>query len=403
MKTSAGAQAEAGSLRFIAILAAVSALGPFSIDMYLPALPAMADALEAPPSLLQFTITAYLVGVAVGPLFLGPLADAWGRIRAQMLFLLLYAATSLACALAPSAEALIGFRVAQAVAAGAAMTSTRAMLSDVFEGDALSRATSLMMTIFTLGPVLAPLIGALLLGIAGWRGIFGALLVFSLISFVLLRLLPETLPAHQRRPYAARAVIADYLEIMRHRGARRYLGSTFCFAFWFFAMLASSPFIFIDHFGMSPDAFGWLFASVSAAALLGNLLNARVVFRFGFERMLFGATVALGVIGVALLGVALTGFGGAWGIFVAMLGLMAAFHVSIANTMAGMMRIEGPRAGAAAAAIAFWRFVGGACGAGAVGAFNTAHPWPLALVVCVAAIGAAAALRIWPAGAPVDP
>ncbi|MFV0474449.1 MAG: Bcr/CflA family efflux MFS transporter, partial [Pikeienuella sp.] len=349
MKPVAHAPAEAGAFRFIAILAAVSALGPFSIDMYLPAMPAMAEALDASSSLLQLTVTGYLTGVAVGPLVLGPLADAWGRLRAQTLFLLLYAALSLACALAPSAEALILFRIAQAVAAGAAMTSTRAMLSDVFEGDALSRATSLMMMIFTMGPVLAPLIGAGLLGLVGWRGIFGALVVFSLIACLLMRRLPETLPPDRRRPYAARAVIAEYLAIMRHPAARRYLASTFCFAFWFFALLAASPFIFIRHFGMSPQGFGWLFALISTAALIGNILNARIVFRFGYERMLSGATFALGLLGVVTLAVALSGIGGLWGIFAVMLGLMAVFHVSTANTLAGMMGIAGPRAGAAAA------------------------------------------------------
>ncbi|QIE57372.1 multidrug effflux MFS transporter [Pikeienuella piscinae] len=391
---------KAGSVRFIVILATISALGPFSLDMYLPAMPAMADALEANPSLLQMTITGYLIGVAVGPLFLGPLSDAWGRIRAQTLFLLLYAVMSVACALAPNAEALIGFRIAQAVAAGAAMTSSRAMLSDVFAGDALSRATSLMMTIFTLGPVLAPMLGAWILIFAGWRGIFGALVVLSLAACLLMRLLPETLPPERRRPYAARAVVQGYVGIMRQPAARRYLGSTFSFAFMFFGMLAASPFIFIDHFGMSPQGFGYLFASISAAALGGNILNARLVFRFGYERMLAGATVALGCVGAAMALIVATGAGGLWGVYAGMLLLMAIFHISIANTLAGVMRIAADRAGAASAALAFWRFLGGALGTVTVGAFNTSHPWPLALAICVAAVGAAAALTLWRAGAP---
>lgn len=396
-------RAEAGSLRFIVILATISALGPFSLDMYLPAMPAMADALQASPSLLQMTITGYLIGVAVGPLVLGPLSDAWGRIRAQTLFLLLYAVMSMACALAPNAEALIGFRVAQAVTAGAAMTSSRAMLSDVFTGDALSRATSLMMTIFTLGPVLAPMLGAWILIFAGWRGIFGALVVLSLAACLLMQFLPETLPPERRRPYAARAVVLGYAGIMRQHAARRYLGSTFSFAFMFFAMLAASPFIFIDHYGMSPQGFGYLFASISAAALGGNILNARLVFRFGYERMLKGATVALGCVGAAMALIVATGAGGLWGVYAGMLILMSIFHISIANTLAGMMRLAADRAGAAAAALAFWRFLGGALGTIAVGAFNTSHPWPLAMVICLAALGAAAALSIWRADAPAVP
>ncbi|MEX2520826.1 MAG: Bcr/CflA family efflux MFS transporter, partial [Paracoccaceae bacterium] len=290
----------AGSLRFIVILATVSALGPFSIDMYLPAMPQMAGALSASPAMMQMTITAYLIGVALGPLFLGPLSDSWGRKRAQSLFLIIYAAASLGCMAAGSAEALIGFRIVQAVAAGTAMTSTRAMLSDVYKGDALSRATSLMMTIFTIGPVAAPLMGAWLLAGFGWRGIFGALVAISIAACLLMQLLPETLPPERRRPYSPRAVIRGYGEIMGLAMARRYFASTFFFALMFFGMLASSPFIFIEYFGLSPARFAALFASISAAALIGNFVNARLVFRYGHAAMLRAATYALGVLGAAM-------------------------------------------------------------------------------------------------------
>lgn len=185
---------EAGSFGFIIILAAVSALGPFSIDMYLPALPDMSRALGASPAVMQMTITAFLAGIAIGPLFLAPLSDAWGRKKTQLVFLLLFSLASAACMLAESGEALVALRAVQAIVAGAAMTSARAMLSDIFEGDALSRATSILMAFFTMAPVIAPMVGASLLEIFDWRGIFGALVALGVVSALLMQILPNTSP-----------------------------------------------------------------------------------------------------------------------------------------------------------------------------------------------------------------
>lgn len=391
---------EAGSFGFIIILAAVSALGPFSIDMYLPALPDMSRALGASPAVMQMTITAFLAGIAIGPLFLAPLSDAWGRKKTQLVFLLLFSLASAACMLAESGEALVALRAVQAIVAGAAMTSARAMLSDIFEGDALSRATSILMAFFTMAPVIAPMVGASLLEIFDWRGIFGALVALGVVSALLMQILPETLPPERRSPYAPRAVIAGYVAIMKDTPARRYLASTFCFAFMFFGMLAASPFIFIEHYGMSPGGFSVIFASISAASLIGNFVNARLVFRLGYDGMLKLASRVLLVLAIAMAIVAATGIGGIWGVFAVMVWLMGVFQVSIANTMAGLMKSAKGRPASASAALAFWRFLGGALGSMAVGAFNTSHPWPFALVMGLAALGAIAALRIWPAAAP---
>ncbi len=376
------------------VLALISALGPFSIDMYLPAMPQMASALNASPALLQMTITGYLIGVAIGPLLLAPIADAKGRKPVMAALLGLYALASAACALAQSAEALVALRVVQAIAGGAAMAISRAMLADLYQGDALSRASSILMTVFTIAPVVAPLFGAWLLEFGSWRWIFGALVIVAFVSIGLLQLLPETLAVEARRPYNLRSVMRGYGDIMRSARARRYLASTFAFAFMFFAMLSASPFIFIDHFGISAGGFAIFFAAISGAAIAANVLNARIVFRFGYDAMLRGATWGLVVLALVMAGVALTGVGGVWGIFFGMLWLMGLFHISIANTMAGLMQAMGRGAGAASAALAFCRFIGGALGSFAVGAFNSSAPWPFAIIIGVAAAGAVLALRL---------
>lgn len=380
----------------IIVLALVSTLGPFAIDMHLPALPAMAETLTTSSAMMQLTISAYLIGGAFGPLFLAPLSDAYGRKRVQTVLLLLFVVVTAGCAMANTVEELIVLRFFQSVAGGAAMASSRAMLSDIYSGDALSRASSILMSVFTIAPVIAPLIGATVLEALGWRWVFWLLGLIAVGSCLLMQTLPETLPPERRTPYRPRAVIAGYWDILKSRAARRYLASVLAFAFMFFAMLAVSPFIYIEHFGLSELTFAWVFAAMSSAAIIGSYINVRLVFRFGYDRMMIGATVALAILAVAMAIVAATGVGGWIGVFFVMIWIMGVFHVSLASTMAGLMEAKGERAGAASAAMSFCRWIGGAAGAVAVGAFNTSHPWPFALVLGIAAVGAGLSLLIAP-------
>lgn len=391
-----------GKLWFIIVLAFVSSLGPFSIDMYLPAMPRMTEALTASPAAMQMTISGYLLGVAIGPMFLAPLSDAYGRKPTQSVLLVLFAVTTAGCALADSVEELIALRVLQAVTGGAAMASTRAMLSDLYTGNALSRATSVLMSIFTMAPIVAPLCGAWLLELAGWRSIFWAMAIFALSSLAMLQILPETLPPPRRTPYNPRSVVRGYGEIFSSRAALRYLASSFGFALMFFSMLSFTPFIFIDHFGMSAHGYASIFAATATAAIAANFLNARIVFRVGYDRMLIGATWGLGALAAVMALVAATGIGGPWGVFAVMICLMGVFHLSIANSLAGLMTLMGHRAGAASASMALCRFIGGAIGSVAVGAFGTTHPWPFAVMIGAAAAVAGAALVYLPASASLD-
>ncbi|MEL6793443.1 MAG: multidrug effflux MFS transporter, partial [Pseudomonadota bacterium] len=366
--------AHQGGMWIIIVLALVSTLGPFAIDMHLPALPAMAETLNTSAGMMKLTISAFLIGGALGPLFLAPLSDAYGRKRVQTGLLMLFIIVTAGCAMAETVEELIALRFLQSVAGGAAMASTRAMLSDLYKGDALSRASSILMSVFAIAPVIAPLIGAWVLEALGWRWVFWALGIVACASALLMQTLPETLPPERRSPYRPRTVIAGYWEILKSRAARRYLASVMSFAFMFFAMLSVSPFIYIDHFGMSETTFAWIFAAMSAASLAGNYVNAKLVFRFGYDAMLKGSTAALALLAVAMALVAATGVGGWIGVFVVMVWVMGVFHVSLASTMAGLMEAKGERAGAASAAMSFCRWMGGAAGAVAAGAFDTSHP-----------------------------
>lgn len=382
------------ALRLIAIIAFIGALGPFAIDTYLPALPNMAAALPATASQMQWTVSAYLLGMAIFPMVLSPLSDAVGRLPVLTWSLIGFGLVSAACALAPNIESFMALRLLQAAVGGTAMTATRAIMSDMYRGNALSRATSVLMLMFTIAPVVAPIWGGWMLVIGDWSWIFWSLAVFAVISIILSRLLPETLATVARRPYRPRAVVAGYMEISRSRPALRYLAASFATSFMFFAMLVSSPFIFIEHYGVSATGFSWLFAGISAIAFVANFMNARLVMRRGYPVMLRDAITLCSALAVVMGLVAATGFGGLWGVFGVMLWLMGAFHVISANTTAGMMTAMAHRGGSAAAVLALWRFLGGAMGAALVGAFGSTHPWTFAVVLGISAVMMQISLRM---------
>ena len=384
----------APSFKFIVILAAIGSLGPFAVDTYLPALPGMVDSLETTPGQIQWTIAAYLIGLAVFPLIIAPFSDALGRKPILYGALTAFVVISALCALAPNVEALIALRLIQAAAGGTVMTVARAVLADLYRGDALSRAMSYLMLVFTTAPIIAPLIGGVILEFGGWRWIFGFLSFIALAIMAASLALPETVPVEARRRFSVSEAIFGYLEIAKSRLARGYLCLTFASSVFFFALLSGAPFIFINYFGVSALGFSYFFAGISAAALIGNAVNMRLVMRRGYKRMLGYCSYGVAVLAVVMGGVAATGFGGVWGVFGVMVWLMAAYHIIAANSTAGLMDQLGRNAGGASAVLALFRFTGGAIGSTLIGAFGDSHPWTFAVVLGLSAMGMLLSMRL---------
>ena len=381
------------SFKIIVILASIGALGPFAVDTYLPALPGMVEGLGATTGMVQWTLAAYLIGIAIFPLFLAPLSDALGRKPILYWALAAFIVISAACAFAPTVEALIALRVAQAAAGGTVMTVARAVLADLYRGDVLSRAMSYLMLVFTMAPIVAPLAGGVILEFADWRWIFGSLSVIALVIMAAATGLPESVPESARRRFSAAEAARGYLHIARSAKARGYLMLTFTSSLFFFAMLSGAPFIFIDYFGVSSLGFSYFFAGISGAALIGNFLNMRLVLRRGYPRMLRDCVHGVTALSIAMAGVAATGVGGVWGVFGVMIWLMAAYHVLAANTTAGLMDQLGQQAGGASAVLALFRFTGGAIGSGLIGAFGDSHPWTFAVMLGLSSVGMLLSLR----------
>lgn len=366
-----------------------------SIDMYLPALPAMTRSLETTDSALQLTITAFLLGFGLGPLLLGPLSDSIGRRRVLIGCVSMFVLMSLLCALATSVEELIGYRVIQALSGGSATTIARTIIHDVHQGDAAAKALSTLMMVLSLALMAAPALGGQLLTLFGWRSLFVTLAGFGLFSlFSLIFFLPETLPVERRQPFRIAIILRSYGRIFT---SKRAMGFTMAGAFAggaMFAYLAATPFIYIDYYGIDPTLYGAFFAINMIGAILINWVNRRVVTRYGYRRMLALGSASLLATGLILFTIASSDFGGLFGIVTAVFAIVGLAHIMGTNGLTGTLDLFRDRAGAASATFAASRFAAGMLATFLVGALNDGTAWPLGAVVLLCAVLAALATAL---------
>ena len=293
--------------RFILLLGALVAFGPLAIDLYLPALPAIASNLVASAEAVQLSITVFLAGFSLGMLFYGPISDRYGRRTVMLSGIALFAAASLACMLATAVEQLIVARFVQALGGGAASVLARAVVRDVYAPTEAIRKLSLMAMVTAIAPLLAPLLGSLLLVQFGWRGTFAAVVLWGVLSLVVVWFqLPETLPPERRGQLPLGRAFAIYGSFLIDPVALGLLlagGMSFAAMF---AYITASPFYFIELHGFSPFAYSVLFASNAVGIFAANFVNSRLVKRRG-PAVMAGVGCSLGFAGALLLWAA-TGF-----------------------------------------------------------------------------------------------
>ncbi|MHA1563764.1 MAG: multidrug effflux MFS transporter [Alphaproteobacteria bacterium] len=373
--------------KVIIVLASIASLGPFSIDLYLPALPEMADSLRATDAAMQLTITAFLAGFAVGALLLAPISDAIGRRRVLIGAVLIFVGASALCALANSAEQLIFFRVLQAIGGGAAGAITRAVVRDLTSGNEAARMLSVLMLVMSIAPLIAPSVGGLILAVWGWEANFWAMAgIGSAVVLAITFTLPETLSADKAQPLRISNVVIGYAQVLSSRRAMAYSFASAFAGAAMFAYIAATPFIYIEFYGLDPQLFGLFFAANVGGAILLNWLNAKFVMRYGYQRMLVLAAIGFGLLGMALLFNTITGFGGIWGIAAAVFLVVGVAHTMGSNGLAGMMESFGHRAGSATATFAAARLGAGALATFIIGVLNDGSPWPLGAVVMGCAV-----------------
>ena len=289
------------------MLGAVTAIGPLSIDMYLPAFPAISDELHVPATQVQLSLTACLAGIAAGQLVCGPLSDRWGRRRPAIAGLAAYALLSFSIALAaPSAPVLIGLRLLQGLAGGTGVVVARAIVRDLHSGVAAARFFSRLTLIYGLAPILAPSLGSAVLRVTSWHGIFVALGVLAaLLTVLLVARLPETLPPGRRTSGSPATTIRLAGPLFRDRS---FAGYTLAFGLAFaalFAYLANSPFVLQDGYGLSPTVFALLFGLNAVGLTLVSQANARLLNHRSPHTLLVAALIAQAGAGAVLVAAAL--------------------------------------------------------------------------------------------------
>ena len=255
-----------GSRALTLLLAMLSGLGPLSVDLYLPSLPAIGRLLQASVADVQLTISLYLVGYACAQIFYGPLSDRHGRRPVLLATLGLYVLASIACALAFSIETLIAARVLQALGGSGAIVLARTVVRDGFEGAHVGREMARLAAITVLAPLVAPMIGGVLQTAFGWRSNFVALFVIGAVGWIMVWfLLPETLPQRAREPVSVRSMLRSYRNLLGHADFVVHLCIVTCCMCGLFAWISSAAFVLQDIYGLSALVFGLAVAVVQAA------------------------------------------------------------------------------------------------------------------------------------------
>jgi DHA1 family bicyclomycin/chloramphenicol resistance-like MFS transporter len=279
----------------VVLLAGLSALGPFSIDTYLPAFPAMEAELATSRLAVQQTLAAYMATFAFMTLWHGALSDSLGRRRVILAGMAVYALASLVCAAAPAIEWLWLGRGLQGLSAGAGMVVARAVIRDLFEGPQAQRLMSRVMTLFAVAPAVAPMVGGAILPLFGWRAIFVFLAAYGLVLGVaVLRLLPETLPVERRHPLHPRALARGFHGVFTHGGFVLLALAMACIFNGFFIYVLGAPKFVLEHLHLSEQGFIWLFGPTVVGMMLGSTLSGRVAGRWSPRRaILTGFAVML--------------------------------------------------------------------------------------------------------------
>jgi DHA1 family bicyclomycin/chloramphenicol resistance-like MFS transporter len=376
------AQRSRPSASLIVVLGTLTAFGPLSIDMYLPGLPAIARDLDAEPALVQLTLSLFFIGLAVGQALYGPLSDRYGRRRPLLLGCALYAVASAACALAPTAPALVAARLVQAFGGSAGMVIARSVVRDRFDAHESARVYSLLMLVMGLAPITAPLIGGQLLAFVGWRAIFWVLCGFGLLCLLSVALiLPESLPAERRSGSGIGAALRIYERLLADRQLLGYaLVGGFTSAAMF-AYIAGSPFVVIELYGISPQQYGWIFGTNALGLILASQINRRLLDSFDSAAIVRATLLVSAGAACLLVLAASTGVGGLPALLIPLFVCVASGGLVGPNTTAAALVPHGKAAGSASALLGALAFLIGTGATALVAALQNGTALPMAGVM----------------------
>ena len=371
------------NFRTTLLLSALVAFAPMSIDMYLPSLPALERYFAADTASVQHTLASFFVGLALGQLLYGPVADKYGRKPPLYFGLTLYVLASAACALAPGINSLVGLRFLQAVGGCAGMVIARAMVRDIYDRQESARVFSILLMVMGIAPIVAPLAGGYLLAWLGWRSIFWVLALFGVACMVAVKSrLPETIPQDQPRIPLSKA-LGNYAGLLANR---HYLGYALSGGFGqagMFAYISGSPFVFIDLYRVPAHYYGWLFGLNAAGIIAFTQANRRLLLHHDADRVFDSGNLAGFLMCLLLLAAAVSNIAGLIGILVPLFFVVSLRGLTFPNASAGAMAPFPEKAGSASALLGSVQFAIAALASAAVGLFHNGTAVPMAAVITV--------------------
>ncbi|XKH59990.1 multidrug effflux MFS transporter [Halomonas sediminis] len=366
----------------VAVLAALTALGPLATDMYLPAMPAMAEALNTGPDQVQLTLSLYMAGFAMAQLLCGPLSDRFGRKPIMVGGITLFLLASLLCAFAPSIEVLLIGRFLQAFGGAAGPVLGRAAVRDIHGPLEAGRILSYMASAMALAPALAPLVGAGLLVFFGWESVFVVLALYASVMLLILSLaLPESLPLEHRQSIHPGAILSNFRRLLTQRA---FIGYTLTNATAFsglFAYLSGSSFVLIEFLGVTPFHYGLFFILIVAGFFTGTLVSGRYSHRLGRDRLIQRGTLLCALGGGSMAVLAIAGAFAPWAVVGPHVIFMIGVGILMPQTMAGALSPNPHCAGAASSLFGFLQMTIAAVVGGVVGQLHDGSSLTMALAI----------------------
>lgn len=369
-------------VRLLIILGALSAFGPLSIDMYLPGLPALLTDFNTGASQIQLTLSACLIGLAVGQLVAGPISDTFGRRTPLLIGLVGYAVASILCAFAPSIGVLIALRFVQGFAGAAGIVIGRAIVRDMHSGQAAARYFSMLMLVNGSAPILAPIIGGQILRFTPWQGVFVALALIGVALFLAAFLgIRETLPPERRQGGGVAGTLRTFRRLVTDRSFIGYAAALGLSIAAMFSYISGSPFVLQEIYGVSPQQFSFLFGMNAFGIVVAGQINARLIGRVPLKRLLGGGILASTSGGILLL-LTVAVLGGALPmVLISLFMVVASLGFIMPNATALALSAHPTTAGSASALLGLLQYLVGALAAPLVGIGGEDTALPMAVVI----------------------
>jgi DHA1 family bicyclomycin/chloramphenicol resistance-like MFS transporter len=381
--------------RLIFILGLLSAIGPFSIDMYLPAFPVIAANLNTTPEMVSYSLSSYFIGICAGQMLIGPLLDRFGRKPPLLGGLFLYIIAALGCAWAPTIEALIVFRFFQAAGGCAGMVAPRAIIRDVFPVDENAKIFSLLILIIGVSPIIAPTAGGYISAHFGWHAIFLLLAAITLlISIAVIFFLPESKKADRNFSLKPKPIVSGFLSVFTTPQFTTYAFTGSLASAGLYAYLAGSPFVFMELFHVSGQHYGWIFAIVAGGLIASSQVNNLLLNRYKSEQIVPVVLSVQCFIAICMVAGTVAGVLNLYGTVACVFFYLCCQGFSFPNSSALSMAPFTREAGSASALLGAIQMALGAFASAMVGVFSDGSALPMVSVMAVCSFSAITALAL---------